>query len=776
MKKKSFKLSKLTKGLLTIVMSMGICLPVHALASDGNASVQVEDHILPEIISVEMNKAGESLHVGDTVHFVVKATDNLNQLSPDGKLFLKSPVSYSTISVALTQNKETGLFEGNFTVDEFTDVSEWYICDVSISDTNENTGMLNIDQLYSMERDNYFYVGDLSEIEFPSYDLEMRFRYLDEDGEYNDFEQTVTGVPRRSTLKESGIELPDEIPYCMDGISFKGWAEDMSGEIIDENMQIISSTISFDAFYDKSIVSYSYTYPDENEYARTTEKEYLFVDNGTTYRQVENLLPKDQPEDIYKNANFDKWESKASLLWVDGATDLTEESGMMDEPIPFTEVTEISMYADFEGKIVVPLWKMYYNDKGMRTADLLLRVVDYGMSLEDWFELEINDKWLPSNFEGLRFSNWYFSSDPLPDEIIDEEYNYAYYNGDDTPTWAYTKGAVYENRLIAFMIDDDYEIYFGENVNWGNNGSGPTSAPMIYAWDENPEHYYAMVVEPGETVTIPDLPQFKDEQFRQFDDYWSLYTGALKPGDQVTVDGHTAFVGIGTEQAIDPVEPEEPSKENLSEAEIADVLERIEAANPQDSIIVEMDDAVILPKEILEAARESNTTLVVKLNDYQWTINGNEISDSELKDVNLKVAFNTNNIPSSLVNEVAKDKDSMQISLTYTGDFGFDAWLTVNVGEEHSGNKGSLYYYDGNKLNYQSSNIVEKSGDITLKFSHASDYVIVIESDNITDNSSEDTEPNEDVPTSAINSITFWGLCMLLAVGSLTYLRSRKYQ
>ena len=94
MKKKGFKLSKLIKGLLTIVMSMGICLPIHALASDGNASAQLEDHILPEIISVEMNKAGESLYVGDTVHFVVKATDNLNQLNPDGKLLLKSPVSY----------------------------------------------------------------------------------------------------------------------------------------------------------------------------------------------------------------------------------------------------------------------------------------------------------------------------------------------------------------------------------------------------------------------------------------------------------------------------------------------------------------------------------------------------------------------------------------------------------------------------------------------------------------------------------------------------------
>ncbi len=771
MKKKGFKLSKLTKGLLTIVMSMGICLPIHALASDGNASAQIDDYEPPEIVSIEMNKAGESLHVGDTVHFVVKAADNLNQLNPDGTIVLASPVSYSDISVALIQNEETGLFEGDFTVDEFTDISEWYVCDVSISDTNENTSRLDIDQQYIAERDNYFYVGDLSEIEFPSYDLEMRFRYLDEDGEYNDFEETVENVSRRSTLKEAGIKLPDEIPYCMDGISLKGWVDDFSGEIVDEEMPILSSTISFGAFYDKSIVSYSYTYPDENEYARTTEKEYMFVENGSTYRQVESLLPIDQPEDLYKNAVFDKWKIKVSLLWVDGAADLTEESGMMDDSIPLTEVTEFSMYADFEGKVVVPLEQVYFNDKGMRTIDLLLRVVDYGMPLEDWFELEINDKRLPSNFDGLRFSNWYFSSEPLPDEIIDEEYDYAYYNGDDYPTWRYTKGAVYENYLIAFMIDDDYEIFFGENADWGNDGSGSTSIPMIYAWDEKPEHYYAMVVEPGEMVTIPDLPQFKDEQFRQFDDYWSLYTGVLRPGDQVTVDGHTAFVGTGIEQAVDPIEPEDPSKDELSDMEIADVLGRIEASDAHDSIIVEMDDAVILPKEILEAARASDITLVVKLNGYQWTIYGSEISDGELKDINLEVIFHANNIPSSLVNKIAANQTSMQISLTHAGEFGFDAWLTVNVGEEHSGKNGSLYYYDGDDLDYQSSSIVEKNGDITLKFSHASDYLIVIE-----EAKTSDDKPSDDVPTSTTMSIALWGMCMLFAAGTMTLLKTRKQQ
>ena len=59
MKKKGFKLSKLTNGLLTIVMSMGICLPIHALASDGNASAQIDDYEPPEIVSIEMNKAGD---------------------------------------------------------------------------------------------------------------------------------------------------------------------------------------------------------------------------------------------------------------------------------------------------------------------------------------------------------------------------------------------------------------------------------------------------------------------------------------------------------------------------------------------------------------------------------------------------------------------------------------------------------------------------------------------------------------------------------------------
>ena len=86
--------------------------------------------------------------------------------------------------------------------------------------------------------------------------------------------------------------------------------------------------------------------------------------------------------------------------------------------------------------------------------------------------------------------------------------------------------------------------------------------------------------------------------------------------------------------------------------------------------------------------------------------------------------------------------------------------LPINIG---------FYVFDD--LDYQSSSIVEKNGDITLKFSHASDYLIVIE-----EAKTSDDKPSDDVPTSTTMSIALWGMCMLFAAGTMTLLKTRKQQ
>ena len=59
------------------------------------------------------------------------------------------------------------------------------------------------------------------------------------------------------------------------------------------------------------------------------------------------------------------------------------------------------------------------------------------------------------------------------------------------------------------------------------------------------------------------------------------------------------------------------------------------------------------------------------MGSYTWTVNGQDIKASDLKDINLKVDVNTNAVPSSVVKKLAGDNPTMQLSLAHEGEFGF---------------------------------------------------------------------------------------------------------
>ena len=101
---------------------------------------------------------------------------------------------------------------------------------------------------------------------------------------------------------------------------------------------------------------------------------------------------------------------------------------------------------------------------------------------------------------------------------------------------------------------------------------------------------------------------------------------------------------------------------------------------------------------------------------------------TELKDIDLEVAIGTDTVPSSLVEAIAEGKPATQISLTHNGEFGFRADLTLNLGSENSGNTANLYYYDSSgKLVFRNAGQIGADGTTSLSFSHASDYVVVID-------------------------------------------------
>ena len=151
--------------------------------------------------------------------------------------------------------------------------------------------------------------------------------------------------------------------------------------------------------------------------------------------------------------------------------------------------------------------------------------------------------------------------------------------------------------------------------------------------------------------------------------------------------------------------------------------------------ISEAEINVKLPEEV----RGKNIDVVLDMGEYTWTVNGMDIVAPKLVEINLHVIMDTTAIPTKTISTLAGNNPTRQLSLVHNGDFGFKASLTVNVGSQHAGTNGNLYYHDSNnKLVFISNGIVQTDGSVSLDFTHASDYVIIF--DTAMENTDTDTE------------------------------------
>ncbi len=187
--------------------------------------------------------------------------------------------------------------------------------------------------------------------------------------------------------------------------------------------------------------------------------------------------------------------------------------------------------------------------------------------------------------------------------------------------------------------------------------------------------------------------------------------GSTGDNNQTTTDGNTGN-NEGTK---------------LSSDKIQEAVAAITAAEAGDTYTVDMSDATVAPKDVLEAAKGKDVDIVLNMNGYKWTINGKNIQADNLKDINLAVDTDSTAIPDDVISELAGNNPVKQISLAYSGDFGFKASLTYNIGSEYAGKYGNLYYYDSTgRMIFQNAGAIDADGNISLDFSHASEYAVVI--------------------------------------------------
>lgn len=533
--------------------------------------------------------------------------------------------------------------------------------------------------------------------------------YLDSEGETVYSGDELLLLPDGSTYGDLK-KYVETIPAPSDSytkLKFQGWMLNVSKN--DDEILGPSESVMLTADYDQNTYTIWFRYLNNKGEWTDVSKLFIYEDGATygdLYKEGYAYMPADASEDL----KMENWEISKQIL----------DSYPEDQELPVDGVLgrSLTVTADYGDKAVAVVYVNYYSEDGRAVTDHYTDIVDKGTKKQVLFDKYVPKT--PETYPGLKFTGWDLE---FPDTTIESS---------GTSLNAY---AEYSNYIIRFIIDDRYA-----EGDWSYSYYGEKEFDFIQC----------IVAEEGDVITLPT----------EFEGYENVkWLNAWPEDGKVTVEEDITFRGYGEKTATDPsdpekpvdpeeptdpekpVDPEEPSNpEEPSKPEepsnpgteipadtVDSVVQEIKGASTGSTVQVDMGNATVLSKKILEAAKGQDVNIQLNMGSYTWTINGKDIKASDLKDIDMKVTMNTDAIPSSVVKKLAGDNPTMQLSLAHEGDFGFQAKLTLNVGSQYAGKFGNLYYYDSDgKLVYINSGKVAESGNVSLTFSHASDYVVVL--------------------------------------------------
>lgn len=178
-----------------------------------------------------------------------------------------------------------------------------------------------------------------------------------------------------------------------------------------------------------------------------------------------------------------------------------------------------------------------------------------------------------------------------------------------------------------------------------------------------------------------------------------------------------------------PGETDKPYIKGDSGKEGWDVI-RAEAEITKDGgeITVEMNDTTEVPGDILNSIKDKDITITFDMGDgVSWSVNGTDIT-SQVGNIDFGVTVGSSGIPVDVINNVTGENYSLQLSLSYDGEFGFTAMLSVDLGAESAGCYASLFYYNetNGELEFISESKITDEGVANLEYTHASDYIVVV--------------------------------------------------
>ncbi len=208
------------------------------------------------------------------------------------------------------------------------------------------------------------------------------------------------------------------------------------------------------------------------------------------------------------------------------------------------------------------------------------------------------------------------------------------------------------------------------------------------------------------------------------------------------------------------------------------ITEQIKEANEGKTVQVDMNGTTTVPGEIFNSIKGRDVTVIFDMGGgILWTVNGKTVTTQNAEDIDLGVVTGDDagkTIPVEVINNITGERYYMNLSLSYDGEFGFTAILTLQVDAKNAGLYANLFYYNpqSEQLDYMCAGMIDEEGKVELTFTHASDYTIVI-----------DTEPmnsqkqGDDMQTHKGNPIWIWGIMIaviLAAAGLLAFVMAGK--
>lgn len=247
-------------------------------------------------------------------------------------------------------------------------------------------------------------------------------------------------------------------------------------------------------------------------------------------------------------------------------------------------------------------------------------------------------------------------------------------------------------------------------------------------------------------------------------------------GNQQT-SGNNSSQSTSANKTAPKQEEQAVAEVTVQEESFANVIEAVNKAKAGSTIRVNLKKTTKIPANVFENIKGKDVTVTFKVSDQaSWIINGKDITGNVTAPIDLGLVVGTSDIPKQKVTALADGNETIQLSLNYDGVFGFEGILRLSVGKDYSGKIANLYYYNETtgKFEYYQAAQVKEDGTVDFKFSHASDYVIVLnETDMSQTTGSVITSPktSDNTPVAAAVILLLFG-CALMGTA---YRKNKKF-